>query len=211
MQKNWASIIVVFCVAVLVFAGVLAFANQADENKTPMVPVNYMQSVLSPDMQSEIEAFIITRTDAIKLEMENRLAEFSATIDSKLAGVQSPPSGQTQTPPEQNTPQDTTPQVTTPPPSSSSSQSGSFVLVDVAVGKTLTLGVGAEVLLRIGDATVAIDGGGGPALIDMTTGAELADGATLEKNHHYLCTIDKRLIKPTSALKIFVRGTYTVA
>ena len=210
MQKNWASIIIVFCVAVLVFAGVLAFANQADENKTPMVPVNYMQSVLSPDMQSEIEAFIITRTDAIKLEMENRLAEFRTTIENRLAGIETQPGEQTQTTPEPTTPpQTTTPPATTTPPSTSASSS--FVLVDVAVGKTLTLGVGAEALLRIGDATVTLDGGGGVALIDMTTGAELADGAALEKNHHYLCTIDKRLIKPTSALKIFVRGSYTVA
>jgi hypothetical protein len=81
-------------------------------------------------------------------------------------------------------------------------------LVDVPSGKTVTLDVGSEALLRIGSATCVATAT--PGLIDMTTGGDLSGGSALVANHLYLCTMANHGFKATAAVKIFIRGGYKI-
>ena len=85
-----------------------------------------------------------------------------------------------------------------------------FTLVTIAKGKTLTAGVGCEVMLRVGTAVCVASSA--PGLIDETTAGSIGGGAALTANHLYMATIDGRGVKATAAtVKLLVRGTYTVA
>lgn len=85
----------------------------------------------------------------------------------------------------------------------------SFTLVSMTAGQTMSLGVGCEVLLRVGSATV--HAATSPALIDTTTGGSVDSGASLARNHLYLATIPDRTLTAAAAdVKLLVRGAYTV-
>lgn len=87
--------------------------------------------------------------------------------------------------------------------------SASYTLVSMSSGQVMSLGVGCEALLRIGTVTVRADST--PALIDLTTGGTINTGASLTRNHLYLCTIPDRSLTASSDVKLLVRGTYSIA
>jgi hypothetical protein len=80
--------------------------------------------------------------------------------------------------------------------------------VEVPSGKTVTLAIGSEALLRLGSANCVASGT--PGLIDTTAGTELSNGGALIKNHMYLCTVEGRGFKATAAATLFIRGKYTI-
>jgi len=90
-----------------------------------------------------------------------------------------------------------------------STGSASYTLVSMSGGQTMSLGVGCEVLLRVGGVTVKADSA--PALIDLTTGGAVNTGASLTRNHLYMCTIPDRSLTASGDVKLLVRGTYSVA
>lgn len=88
--------------------------------------------------------------------------------------------------------------------------SGTYVLVTLTKGQTMTLDLGSEVLLRVGTVTVNCEAN--PALIDVSTGGTLDKGGSLTKNHLYMATMtDRVLTAAADSVKIMVRGGYTVA
>lgn len=90
------------------------------------------------------------------------------------------------------------------------SASAGYTLVTLAQGQGMRLEVGCEVLLRVGSASVQADSS--PALIDLSTGGTVNSGASLEKNHLYMSTIEGRTLTADAAtVKVLVRGGYTVA
>ena len=93
---------------------------------------------------------------------------------------------------------------------SGSTGSDSYVLVTLTKGQTMYLNLGCEVLLRVG--TIKVNADSSPALIDMTSGGTIANGASLTKNHLYLSTIADRTLTPTAdTVKLLVRGGYSIA
>lgn len=87
--------------------------------------------------------------------------------------------------------------------------SSAFVVVTLSSGQKLELGVGCEVMLRVGAASVTSDSS--PALVDTTTGASIGNGAALETNHLYMSTIEGRYLTASSeVVKVLARGSYTV-
>lgn len=91
-----------------------------------------------------------------------------------------------------------------------SGASASYTLVTLTSGQTMYLEVGCEVMLRVGAATV--NAGTSPALIDISTGGAINNGAALTQNHLYMATIADRTITPTAAtVRLLVRGGYSVA
>ena len=90
-----------------------------------------------------------------------------------------------------------------------STQSAVYSVVTLSKGQKLGLGLGCEVMLRVGGATVA--SGSSPALIDVTSGGSVNNGAALTENHLYMATIaDRYLTATTDTVKILVRGQYTI-
>ncbi len=91
-----------------------------------------------------------------------------------------------------------------------SGEASGFVVVTLTEGQTLTCGVGAELMLRIGSAVAA--GPDSPRLVDETDGASVTgEGTALTVNHLYMVTIAGNGIKATAGTtKILVSGEYTI-
>lgn len=75
--------------------------------------------------------------------------------------------------------------------------SASYSVVTLTSGQTLALGVGCEVMLRVGTATLAANTD--PGLIDVSTGGTLNNGGALTANHLYMATIADRTVQATAA------------
>lgn len=88
------------------------------------------------------------------------------------------------------------------------SSSAAFSVVSLAAGQKLTAGVGCELMLRMGSATCFASSS--PALIDMTDGGATWDGSALVQNHLYMATIEGRGVVAKDAVKLLVRGSYTI-
>lgn len=91
----------------------------------------------------------------------------------------------------------------------SSGGSASYTLVSMTKGQVMSLGVGCELLLRVGSATVKANTS--PALIDLSTGGTVNNGTSLTKNHLYMATIADRTLTAASDAKLLVRGSYSIA
>lgn len=88
--------------------------------------------------------------------------------------------------------------------------SAAYSVVTLSNGQKLKLGVGGEVMLRVGSASVSADSS--PALIDVSSGGSLNSGGKLEANHLYMATIADRTVTATAeTVKVLVRGAYTVS
>ena len=85
----------------------------------------------------------------------------------------------------------------------------SFTLVSLSKGQVLSLGVGCEILPRIG--TVTVHSNTTPALIDTSTGGTVNSGAALTANHLYMATIADRTLTASGDVKLLVRGGYSIA
>ena len=93
--------------------------------------------------------------------------------------------------------------------STPSGGSASYALVTLPAGKTMSLGVGCEVLRRIG--TVTVRANTSPALIDLSTGGTVESGTALARNHLYMATIADRTLTASSEAKLLVRGSCTIS
>lgn len=92
----------------------------------------------------------------------------------------------------------------------SGSNGTNFTVVDLAKGKSLSLSVGGEAMLRAGSAVCGAPSA--PGLIDETTAGSVENAGALVKNHLYMATVDGRTVKASSdGVKLLVRGTYTVS
>lgn len=92
----------------------------------------------------------------------------------------------------------------------SGSSSATYTVVTLSSAQKLNLGVGCEVMLRVGTATVSA--ATSPALIDVSTGGSLNNGSALTANHLYMATIADRSVTATAGtVKLLVRGEYTIA
>ena len=83
-------------------------------------------------------------------------------------------------------------------------------MVTLSVGQRMNLGLGAEVMLRVGSATAgaAVN----PALVDTTTGENLNHGGALVQNHLYMATMtDHYITAGGSTVKVLVRGSFSLS
>ena len=88
--------------------------------------------------------------------------------------------------------------------------SASYSVVTLTSGQTLALGVGCEVMLRVGTATVRTNDSSA-ALVDVSAGNTVNNGTSLTKNHLYMSTIAGRTLTPTSGtVKLLIRGGHKI-
>ncbi len=87
--------------------------------------------------------------------------------------------------------------------------SADYVVETLYDGQTLVCQRGAELLLRVGEASVLASDT--PGLVDTSTTGELNDGEALVKNHLYMVTINGHGVRAVGTVKIVVRGSYTVS
>lgn len=86
-----------------------------------------------------------------------------------------------------------------------------ITIVQLQTGQTLLAKAGAEFIVRTGTTiAVSTDGNGIP---DVTSGKDLAAGATVELNHLLVFPRDGRGVKPaakTDPIHVMVRGGYVI-
>lgn len=93
--------------------------------------------------------------------------------------------------------------------SSEMTGSATYTVATLSRGQIMNLGVGCEVMLRVGSAKVS--SGSSPALIDVTTGGSLNNAGDLAVNHLYMATIADRYLTATAdTVKLLVRGEYSI-
>lgn len=91
-----------------------------------------------------------------------------------------------------------------------SGSAAGYTLITLTTGQTLSLDVGCEVLLRVGAATVRTNDSSA-ALVDVSAGNTVNNGASLTKNHLYMSTIAGRTLSPTSGtVKLLIRGGHKI-
>ncbi len=203
LQNKWVLGVFTFLLVAMLFAGYLAVAAEIGSKDDPLVAVSYIQNELMPVLNDKIDAAVQIKnkeySDQLNQQYQTLLGEFQRKAAELMTG-----SGSINDEAFVNAVAE---QIIAKQGSSGGVSDG-MKKVEVASGKTVTLDIGAEVLLRVGAATCVADSATG--LIDMTTGSTLAGGAALEKSHLYLSTIEGRGFKCTANCTVFIRGGYTV-
>jgi hypothetical protein len=86
---------------------------------------------------------------------------------------------------------------------------GVFLPVEVAAGKRLIGGAGAEIIVRSGEAAIVSNENNGVS--DLTLGLDLMTGESAQPNHLLLVPRDDgRGLAATTDLWVMVRGAYTI-
>lgn len=90
------------------------------------------------------------------------------------------------------------------------SGASAFLIITLSQGEKITLGSGAQGVLRVGRATVS--GSNSPALLNLSKGDTLSNGESLVINQLYLAESNGCVITAQeSTVKIMVSGSYTVS
>ena len=93
---------------------------------------------------------------------------------------------------------------------SGTGSSASYQVVTLSAGQRMNLGLGAEVMLRVGSATCVSPSS--PGVIGVSAATTLNNGGALVTNHLYMMTIEGRGVKAGSGtVKLLVRGGYTIS
>ena len=85
-------------------------------------------------------------------------------------------------------------------------ETASFVKVDLAKNKILTLEIGGQIVVLTGTANTI----GSNGLVDTTEGVLLAKDLSVMKYHLCFAPADGSGIKATTACTVFVTGDYTI-
>jgi len=92
--------------------------------------------------------------------------------------------------------------------SGNSASAGTFEIVEASNGQEIICSAGAELILRMGKATIIATEKGG--LADTTAGFDLADGSEMPSNHLLIVPVaDGRGIKANSDIIVMIKGGYT--
>ncbi len=85
----------------------------------------------------------------------------------------------------------------------------SFKVVEATKGQEIICLAGAELILRMGKATIIATEKGG--LADTTAGYDLANGTEMPSNHLLIVPVgDGRGIKATENIIVMIKGGYTI-
>lgn len=86
-----------------------------------------------------------------------------------------------------------------------SASAGTFRVMTLSSGQTLSGGAGCEILYRSGPCTASAE------LIDVSIGSAVASGASLTANHLYMTSGSGAAVKAGGAVTLLVRGVCSVA
>ena len=199
-HKKWAVTAFSFLLVALLFTGYLALASGVGTKDDPLVTVSYINDVFTPSVNKAIDTAIGNKTAEYTNNLNKRYEELVSALKSASGSTAFTDTFINAVADAIITKQNTG--------VSASGTSDAMKKLTFASGRTVTLNLGAEVLLRLGSATCVASGT--PGLIDSTSGSDLANGKSLVKNHLYLCTVEGRGFKCSGETTVFIRGGYTV-
>ncbi len=154
-------------------------ALAAGDREDPLITLSYLTKTATPEILEQVE-------EQAEKHQTKLLEQFNAAIDEYKGLLQKAKEEEQE-----------------------SQVSAVYTVVTLSRGQQMNLGVGCEVMLRVGSASVTA--ATSPALIDVSSGAVLNHGSTLETNHLYMATIpDRSITAAADTVKVLVRGEYTV-
>jgi len=167
--------------SLLVVGGAVKVAATQGSQTDPLVTLSYLTQVLTPSIITQVDAKVLESRQVYLDKLSASITGYTTQMEELLGGL-ADNAGQT---------------------------SAAFSVVDLAQGQKLIGAVGCEIMLRVGTANCVSPAS--PGLIDSTDGTTLENGKPMVKNHLYIFTVSDRNITATSAVKLLVRGTYTIS
>jgi hypothetical protein len=206
-NRKWLAGGAAFLGLVLVMTCVAAFA--AGTKSDPMLSLSYVTEEFKPQIVQKINEAVKEATDGYQDTITAQFSQLQRSVDQQLGSLSGGVDVSALTNNETfiNAIADAV-IAKLPAGGASGGASSGYSRVDIKKGQTVTFELGAEIVIRLGSATVVATSS--PGLVDLTTAGGLDNGKTLEKNHHYLCTIADRGVKAAEDSTLFLRGGYTV-
>lgn len=181
MKFNPGRMTAAMVIGLMAVSGAIKVAAVQGSQSDPLVTLSYLTNVLTPSILTQVDARTAESRQAYLDKLDASVDSYTAQMEQLLGGL-SGNAGQ---------------------------NSAVYSVVELMQGQKLIGAVGCEVMLRVGSANCVSPES--PGLIDSTDGTTLENGKALVKNHLYLITMAERGITATAAVKLLVRGAYTIA
>jgi len=209
-MNKWTAATVTFILVLIVVTLVIAFAV---DQEAPLVSQSYLEGLRS-QLVTSIRNDLRDSTDDFMTELDEHHADIERQINEQVAAILNNASEIDLRDPDFL---DYVVNRVVDAMASPTGTIGDYSLmrrVNVPANTTIVGPIGMEVVLRQGSA-VAV-GATNPAMVDLTSGDVLNDGAALQQNHLYLVTIPASGT-PTNGFRsgpdgatVFIRGHYSV-
>lgn len=211
IPKKWMAIIGTVMLVFLLATGFYVLAADYGTEADPLVSLSYINDVLAPAIDKEMDAAIAGKT----AEFEKILADKIKQMTSDTNNLVNMTENNYKTMLDDSEFLGKLAAALAGEMSASGGSSATFKQVTIPKGKTMYLTMGCEVLLRLGTGTLVSSGN--PGLVDMTTGGLLNGNSKLVANHLYMVTVEtdattKRGISAASGdVTVMVLGNYTIS
>ncbi|MBR3691135.1 MAG: hypothetical protein IKL89_00345 [Clostridia bacterium] len=211
IPKKWMAVIGTIMLVFLLGTGFFVLAADYGTEADPLVSLSYINDVLAPAIDKEMDAAIAGKTAEFEKILADKIKEMTSDTDSLVNMTEN--NYKTMLDDDEFLGHLAT--ALAEKMTASGGSSATFKQVTIPKGKTMYLTMGCEVLLRLGTGTLVASGN--PGLVDMTTGGTLGNNAKLAANHLYLVTVEtnsttKRGISAASGdVTVMVLGSYTIS
>ncbi|GHU87931.1 hypothetical protein FACS1894202_03120 [Clostridia bacterium] len=211
VQKHWIIGVMIFLAVALAGSGIAAIA--AGTKDDPLVSESYVQGEFHSQLMAKITEAVKASADEYANTLTSQFNALQVSVDSRLNAMSTGNVDTAALIADQAFIDAIAAAVIAGMPQGNGGGqvvgvSAGFTYVEVPSGKTVTLERGSEVILRVGTAKCVASSAVG--LVDITDASTIENNNELKLNHHYLCTIEGRGFKASAALKVFIRGKYTV-
>ena len=178
----FARLVGLLLVSATVLTLTVAATGGAGTSSDPLVTLSYLNEKFLPQILSEVDKKTASREQTLSSKLTEQVKSEMQAFEQKYGASSGNASGGT---------------------------AASFTVVTLNQGQILYMGVGCEAMLRTGSGVCVA--ASTPGLIDETSGAALAGGLGLQKNHLYMATVDSRGVQASAnSTKLLVRGNYSV-
>ena len=168
-NNAFARLVGLLLVSATVLTLTVAATGGAGTSSDPLVTLSYLNEKFLPQILSEVDKKTASREQTLSSKLTEQVKSETQAFEQKYGASSGNASGGT---------------------------AASFTVVTLNQGQILYMGVGCEAMLRTGSGVCVA--ASTPGLIDETSGAALAGGLGLQKNHLYMATVDSRGVQASA-------------
>ena len=168
-NNAFARLVGLLLVSATVLTLTVAATGGAGTSSDPLVTLSYLNEKFLPQILSEVDKKTTSREQTLSSKLTEQVKSETQAFEQKYSASSGNASGGT---------------------------AASFTVVTLNQGQILYMGVGCEAMLRTGSGVCVA--ASTPGLIDETSGAALAGGLGLQKNHLYMATVDSRGVQASA-------------
>ena len=180
-NNAFARLVGLLLVSATVLTLTVAATGGAGTSSDPLVTLSYLNEKFLPQVLSDVDKKTASREKDLSAKLTEQVKSETKAFEQKYGTVSGSTGGTAQ----------------------------SFTVVTLNKGQTLSMGVGCEAMLRTGSGVCVATSN--PGLVDETSGASIAGGEALIKNHLYMATLEGHGVQAgANSTKLLVRGSYSV-